>query len=163
MYYLRFICDKVPSSYTPTGFDKFPCTVQLNPNLRVLYTGEISMWISNIWKTENRTCMVFLSMGHFGQHQLWLCTSSFLLRGRNDGAKIALNMLMSCRRGGNVNVDSLAFLKWLTLWNAGWHLPCVLQHCWAHLSLQCEKSLGCWGKLNLAPAFITEFYQECKL
>jgi len=42
----RFICDKVPSSYTPTGFDKFPCTVQLNPHLRVLYT---------VWDTSGST------------------------------------------------------------------------------------------------------------
>ena len=29
---------------------------------------------------------------------------------------------------------------------AGWHLPHMLQHCRAHLPLQCPKSLGCWGE-----------------
>jgi len=42
----RFINNKVSPTYSPTGFDKFPCTVQVNPHLRVSYT---------VWDTSGST------------------------------------------------------------------------------------------------------------
>ena len=82
----RFICDKVPSSYTPTGFDKFPCTVQLNPHLRVLYTGTNNLLVKSqtLKRCNYISFLQIFSVGHFRQHQLWLCPSSFLLRGGKD-------------------------------------------------------------------------------
>ena len=44
---------------------------------------------------------------------------------------------------------------------AGWHLPNMLQHCRAHLPLQCPKSLGCWGEEECEKMRWNQIVEKC--
>ena len=104
----RFINDKVAPTYTPTGFDKFPCTVQLNPHLRVLYTGRsIPQWMDkgkntsfSVWDTSGSTnfdsvrplsysevvweasCSVHTDLVHFHRLLPWMPTDNISISRR---------------------------------------------------------------------------------
>ena len=104
--------------------------MQVNPHLRVSYTGEPFLgWHWSIWiviLTDQNLSPVWDTSGSTNFDSVRPLSYSEVAR-KKDSSQLSL------KKTKNYQI-------------AGWHLPHMLQHCRAHLSLQCPKSLGCWGE-----------------